>query len=343
MGTLSKLLGIDAANKANATAEAANQQANAYNQEALKLQREQYEKAQKSKDEISEQLDKILSPLFGQLYGVNGMNDTAYQNLTNYLDLLTGKKTTQEQTDADNITRNLIKNLTGEVKTDEQNTADQWNSKYLSLLGNSPDIAFNEGLSQLNRGFQNQKDAVANEMQKRGIAGSGIALNKIAGTEADKARAMSGLQGQRVNNMIENTAKGVEFSNSLAAQKNQNNAVAQQLAGNMASQKQTDLENAAIYSNNYAQQMLGNLMNLLGTKGNLATNNANATSYTNALSNAASNKASQAATAGANAATAGQGASSAISAGVQSILDSTGAKSALGRLGSNIAKLFAFS
>lgn len=363
MGTLSKLLGIDAANKANETAADLNQQ-------QIDLAKNEYQTQVAAKNQISGQIDRLMSPILNQIFGgtlgnrvaqqginlyqppntagsgTGGWNQTAEDTMGNLIDILTGKQYTAEQKAHEGLTNRLIGNLTGDNKTAEQKQADNWNSQYLNLLQNSPDTAFSQGLSSVNRGAQTAKDNAAKQMANRGISGSGIALNQIAGTDANMARQISALQGERVDRQLNNTAQGANFANNLSQQQLQNTSAAQQLQQNLAMQKQQNLENAGVYANNYNQQLLTNVMNMLANKSNLATNTQAASLAAGTLGGAANNASMQAAQAQ-------SGVNNLISSGTKLVTDNlfkdssaAGSKAiasgtkALGQIGSALLGLF---
>lgn len=90
--------------------------------------------------------------------------------------------------------------------------ADSWASDYLNFLRNSPDTAFSAGLSSLNRGLSQQRNDIAQSMSRRGLAGSGVSLDAIAQTGANRARGISALQGQRVDRTGQNIQAGAAFT-----------------------------------------------------------------------------------------------------------------------------------
>ncbi len=94
--------------------------------------------------------------------------------------------------------------------------ANAWGADYLRQLQNAPDIAFNKGVSTLNRNTSDTLNRVRQAMSNRGISSSGINLGKIAGIEANRARGISMLQGQREDNKIRNMALGANFAGQLS-------------------------------------------------------------------------------------------------------------------------------
>lgn len=123
-----------------------------------------------------------------------------------------------EQQQAYDLQDNLIKMLTNPQQMDDtaEKTANEWNTKYLNSLANSPDTAFNAGVSELARGIQNQNENIAKAMQNRGISSSGINVAALGSTAADKAKGMSQLQGQRVDRQVANNGIGAEYATGLA-------------------------------------------------------------------------------------------------------------------------------
>ncbi|GAB1353148.1 hypothetical protein MASR1M12_18820 [Erysipelotrichia bacterium] len=92
-----------------------------------------------------------------------------------------------------------------------------WAKDYLAHLKSSPDTAFNAGMTSLNRGLTDQREAIAKSMANRGIGGSGIDLDAIAQTGANRARGISTLQGQRLDRQGANLAAGANFTSAMNA------------------------------------------------------------------------------------------------------------------------------
>lgn len=110
-----------------------------------------------------------------------------------------------------NFTNKLLYGENG--KPGSMETAGSWARDYLAHLKSSPDTAFNAGMASLNKAIQGRKDAVAKSMANRGISGSGIDLGRIAQTEANRARGISALQGEKVDREGANLAAGANFAN----------------------------------------------------------------------------------------------------------------------------------
>ena len=232
-----------------------------------------------------------ITPIIGDIRkGYNMYGDTARNANQQVLDILMGKTITPEQQQASELIQNQIDYLTGKNKSAEQLEADKWNQNYLNLLQGSPDTAFNAGVTNLAKNLQSQKQAVANQMQNRGIAGSGIDLDKIAGTQNDYYAGMSQLQAQRLNNQLSTAQAGSEFAQGLADRQLKNYG---QGAG-LADARSNDKINNMVYGANMAQnltngslQNLTSLFNAYGNAGNLATaaGNAVAGQYNTAANN----------------------------------------------------------
>ena len=243
--------------------------------------------------EYGEQLSPLLKIMQGGYVDSNTPYGQSYQNLQSILDVLSGKTTTSEQTKYDNLSDNYINKLTGASKSAEQQTADEWNSKYLNMLAGSPDTAFNAGVTELARGIQTQNDNIRKGMQSRGISSSGINVAKLGSTAADQAKAMSQLQGQRIDRQLNNTGIASQFAQGLADKQQQNYGLATQLAGANAQQKQANLTQSADASNAYAQQQLNNIMSILGSKNSLIDKSAGS-QYVNSITNVANSYANRA-------------------------------------------------
>ncbi len=123
-----------------------------------------------------------------------------------------------EQQQAYDLQDNLVKMLTNPQQRDDtaEKTADEWNTKYLNSLANSPDTAFNAGVTELARGMQTQNENIAKAMQSRGISSSGINMAALGSTAADRARGVSQLQGQRADRQVANNGIGAEYATGLA-------------------------------------------------------------------------------------------------------------------------------
>lgn len=244
-----------------------------------------YDKAQSEQQLANNILSSNYSRLLGLSNGImQGLAGLIGQNKNNFnefsgtardanrqaIDILTGKTITPEQQQANELVLNYIDQLTGKNKTAEQQQADQWSQNYLNLLQGSPDTAFNAGVTNLAKNLRSQKQAVANQMQNRGIAGSGIDLDKIAGTQDDYYTGMSQLQAQRLNNKLNTSKLGADYSQGIADRVSKDYGQGVKLADAFAHDKINNL----VYGANMAQNLTGNsmqnLVNLYGQYGNAA-------------------------------------------------------------------------
>lgn len=307
-------------------------------QQALAQQQAEAAKADAQKAEVSAKYDELMPLIMGMLTGnidagANPMAAQSYSALRKILGELTGETVSPEQAKAneyqdnliemltnptpdqqraDEITDNLITTLTTpKDKSKEQQTADEWNEKYLSSLANSPDTAFNAGVSELARGAETQNENIRKAMQSRGISSSGINLAALGNTAADRARGVSQLQGQRADRQVTNNGIGAEYAQKLAdnqikledrdlehmqlgaelAGNKANSAIdrygqATNLVGQKADKSTNDIIQALNISNNWNQQNWNRIMDLLGAKTSLINNQAGA-QYTQGLNNLA--------------------------------------------------------
>lgn len=244
--------------------------------------------------DYGEQLSPIMRIMTGGQIDGNTPYGQSYQNLQRILGVLDGTETTPQQQKYDNLSEDYINQLTGANKSAERQTADDWNSKYLSLLANSPDTAFNAGVTELARGVQAQNDNIRKTMQGRGISSSGINVAKLGSTPADQAKSMSQLQGQRIDRQLNNAGIASQFAQNLADKQQQNYGLATQLAGTNAQQKQQNLMQASDASNAYAQQNLSNILSILGAKNGLIDKSAG-NNYYNSINNVAGSYANRSA------------------------------------------------
>lgn len=75
-----------------------------------------------------------------------------------------------------------------------------WANKYISSLSGLPQLAYNQGLSQLQRGLQGANDQTYNTMANRGVT-SGVDIGTLVNNQANLGRGISQLQGQRLANI----------------------------------------------------------------------------------------------------------------------------------------------
>lgn len=286
MSTWDDITGKSAAKKAKQY----QQQAEAYQNSANNLLETNLGRLLKSSNLTESQISNLISQIYPRLLSGNAISDEATQLA---LDHLLGKETSEEQQRADLLAQNYIDQLTGAKKTDEQNMADQWGDKYINLLQGSPDIAFNAGVTELARNMASQKQAVSNAIQSRGIAGSGIDLDRIAGTEADYYRGKSQLQANRVNNLINNAALGADYYQGRSDRQQKNYGLAVDMAGNMADKKLNNLYIGANLANSNSQQNLANLLGLFNARTNAAALPNSAYSQLYGGYNASANNAAQ--------------------------------------------------
>jgi len=133
-------------------------------------------------------------------------------------------------------------------------TAREWQNKFFNFLNTSPDTTFNAQKSAVARGFTNAENQLAQTAANRGISTSGINLGNIVNLGAQRASAMSDLQGQRVDRQGQRINQGLQFAQSLL-----DNALNM---GNAASGMATGFNtNVPGLMSNYA----GNLMNQANT------------------------------------------------------------------------------
>ena len=293
-------MGLFGKSSAEKAADRAAAEAKTYRNSAIQTQQDELGRMINGSQEMLGSYNGLLNPLLMQLYGgdyfttgdmSSGSNQAAYNAVQSYLDALTGKTPLAEQSQLDSLAQNYMDQLTGKNKSAEQQKADEWGDQYLSLLQNSPDTAFNAGVARLTRSIQDSKNIINNEAAKRGITGSGVALSKLGGTEGDRARGMSALQGQRVNDKLNATGAAVDFTQKRADRVANNNASAVDLANNLYTNKLNNLANAANTANSYNQQNINNIMNMLSGKGNSYQMTGNASSnLAGAQSQAASNQ-----------------------------------------------------
>lgn len=83
-------------------------------------------------------------------------------------------------------------------KTNELNRS--WANKYISSLSGLPQLAYNQGLSQLQRGLQSANDQAYRTMANRGVT-SGVDIGTLVNNQANLGRGISQLQGQRLANI----------------------------------------------------------------------------------------------------------------------------------------------
>lgn len=267
------------------------------NQEALQIQRQSYEDDKEYRDALTKELDLLLAPL---KQGVDSSTPDAFAQ--EFLDILSGSKKTPEQIQSDQASSQLLDVLMGKAKTSEQSKADTWADNYLNSLRNSPDTAFNAGVTSLQRGMADQKENLTRAINNRGISGSGIDLDKIAQTDANLARGISGLQGDRIDRQTQNLGTGSVFSGALADQRKTDLTSGVNLAESMAGKKQDNIAKAASFSSDYYQRAMDNLYRTLGLKTQLGTGVAAAGNLSNTLSNMGSTYAQNATNSAAQAA-----------------------------------------
>lgn len=172
--------------------------------------------------------DNAYNQLIEMLKNPLGNLDTSQEDniRQTYIDSLTKPiEDSEEDKKFQGLADNFINMLTAPQNTEksnEQKTADEWNSKYLSSLANSGDVAFNAGVSELAKGMQLQNENIAKAMQNRGISSSGLNLAALGSTAADQARGVSQLQGQRVDRQNANNLAGAQFAQGLADKQRSN-------------------------------------------------------------------------------------------------------------------------
>jgi hypothetical protein len=89
-----------------------------------------------------------------------------------------------------------------------------WANKYISSLSGLPQLAYNQGLSQLQRGLQGANNQVYNTMANRGVT-SGVDIGTLVNNQANLGRGISQLQGQRLANIADTQSQSYNAMSGL--------------------------------------------------------------------------------------------------------------------------------
>lgn len=89
-----------------------------------------------------------------------------------------------------------------------------WANKYINSLSGLPQLAYNQGLSQLNRGLLNANNQVSRTMARRGIT-SGVDIGALVNNQANLGRGISQLQGQRLANIADTQSQSYNAMSGL--------------------------------------------------------------------------------------------------------------------------------
>jgi len=108
--------------------------------------------------------------------------------------------------------RDKQKMMSEAQKTNELNRS--WANKYVSSLSGLPQLAYNQGLSQLQRGLQGANDQAYSTMANRGVT-SGVDINTLVNNQANLGRGISQLQGQRLTNIANTQSQGYNTMSGL--------------------------------------------------------------------------------------------------------------------------------
>lgn len=108
--------------------------------------------------------------------------------------------------------RDKQKMISETQKTNELNRS--WANKYVNSLSGLPQLAYNQGLSQLQRGLQGANDQAYSTMANRGVT-SGVDINALVNNQANLGRGISQLQGQRLANIANMQSQGYNAMSGL--------------------------------------------------------------------------------------------------------------------------------
>lgn len=97
-------------------------------------------------------------------------------------------------------------------KTNELNRS--WANKYISSLSGLPQLAYNQGLSRLQRGLQVANDKAYSTMANRGIT-SGVDIGALVNNQANLGKGISQLQGQRLANIADTQSQSYNAMSGL--------------------------------------------------------------------------------------------------------------------------------
>ena len=93
--------------------------------------------------------------------------------------------------------------------------AQDWEARFFNFLETSPDTAYNAQRGQMERGLADAEKSLKTSLNNRGLAGSGLGMSKLANLGLNRARGLSGLEGERIERKGANIAQGNQAAQSI--------------------------------------------------------------------------------------------------------------------------------
>lgn len=93
--------------------------------------------------------------------------------------------------------------------------AQDWETQFFNYLRSSPDTTYNAQRGQLERGISDAKKSMTSNLNSRGLLGSVLGISKLGDIDFNRARAISGLEGERIDRKGQRLSQGTELSQSI--------------------------------------------------------------------------------------------------------------------------------
>ena len=93
--------------------------------------------------------------------------------------------------------------------------AQDWETQFFSYLKNSPDTTYNAQRGQLERSIVDAKKSMTSNLNSRGLLSSVLGASRLGGIDFNRASALSGLEGERIDRRGQRLSQGTELSQSI--------------------------------------------------------------------------------------------------------------------------------
>lgn len=93
--------------------------------------------------------------------------------------------------------------------------AQDWEARFFNFLETSPDTAYNSQRGQLERGIKDAEKSLKTSLNNRGLADSTLGMSKLANLGLNRARGLSGLEGERIDRQGQRISQGNQAAQSI--------------------------------------------------------------------------------------------------------------------------------
>lgn len=90
-----------------------------------------------------------------------------------------------------------------------------WEARFFNFLNTAPDTTYNRQRGALESSMKAAEKGLASQLNRRGLSGTGMGASKYGRLGFERAKAMSDLEGQRIDRKGQNIATGTQLAGTI--------------------------------------------------------------------------------------------------------------------------------